>query len=210
MPPKTATTTTASTPPPEAPNPSPSETAQAHARRKEALQREAGPFVWFPASAATRRSLRAERRARGRLQTRASSPTPHRRDANTTPTRPPPPHTHKTKTDAHERAAVAEAAPRLAALLADAANEGAHAAHEAQTAIASEAALLSRELSRLGAQLPAWGAASGRLHEALKHAGDVAHFARRVSAEARALEEVLAEDAAREGEEEEERRRAVG
>lgn len=122
-----------------------------------------------------------------------------------TPPRPPPkkPHNQTKKQDAHERAAVAEAAPRLAALLANAANEGTHAVHEAQTAIAAEAALLLRELSRLqgGAAgaglLPAWAAAAARLREALKHAGDVAHSARRASAEARALEEVLAEDAER-------------
>jgi hypothetical protein len=88
-----------------------------------------------------------------------------------------------------------EAAPCLASLLADAANQGAHAVHEAQTSVAAEAALRSRELARLGARLPAWAGASQKLHEALKHAGDVAHFARRVSAETRALEEVLAEDA---------------
>lgn len=127
--------------PPPPPNSSLSDIATSHARRKEALQREA---------------------------------------------------------DAHERAALTEAAPRLASLLADAANQGAHAVHEAQTLIAAEAALLSRELARLSAQLPAWATASQKLHEALKHAGDVAHFARRVSAETRALEEVLAED---EGEE---------
>jgi len=103
--------------------------------------------------------------------------------------------TNPKKQDAHERAALAGSAPRLASLLADGANAGARAVHEAQGALAAEAALLSRELSRLGAQLPAWAAAAGRLREALKHAGDVAHSAQRVAIETRALEAVLREDA---------------
>lgn len=82
----------------------------------------------------------------------------------------------------------------MSSLLADNANAGAHRAHDLQTALAAEAAQLQRELSRLAAQLPAWEAAAGKVREALKHAGDVAHSARRAAAERRALVEVLRED----------------
>jgi colicin import membrane protein len=182
------------------------EIAHAHARRKEALHREAG--------ASDRATSSLDRRRIGSREPEGTKPLDRTdADAKTTtatttnddatrcltrrfPLSLSPEHQKTTtKTDAHERAALSEAAPRLASHLADSANEGAHAVHEAQGALAQEAACLSRELARLGAQLPAWAAAIGRLRESLKHAGDVAHSARRAGVEARALERVLREDA---------------